>query len=451
MKWGCVAGCLAWLALFGTDKAVAQNNNNLGWNRQVGGILVDAAGVVRQANADERLQAIKALRAAVGKPAGDCRGFVPLRKISLRGLQAALQQALAQKPVVLPDEVRYLGGLQRVEYVLVYPDQKDIVLAGPGEGWKIDENANVVGITSGLPVLQLDDLLVALRTVEAARTGGISVSIDPTAEGRANLDRYVRNLKRQRIPVSRESIAGLAEAVGPQEITVTGVPQDSHFAAVMVAADYRLKRIAMNLDRAPITDLPGFLDLLRAKNRLPGSPTPRWWLACHYEPLAHSPDRQVWQLRGQGVKAMTENEVVQNGQVQGTGKEDPIAKEFAARFTEKFEALAKKDTIFAEVRNLMDLCVVAAVIAKEDLTGLAGCDLALLTGARSPWTLESWSAPKHVSTQCSFVNIRGSYVITASGGVAIDSWEVARNRVAKTELKDAHGPAAPAGQTWWWN
>jgi hypothetical protein len=229
------------------------------------------------------------------------------------------------------------------------------------------------------------------------------------------------------------------------------VPQDSYFAAVMVAADYRLKRIAMNLDRAPITDLPGFLDLLRAKNRLPGSPTPRWWLACHYEPLAHSPDRQVWQLRGQGVKAMTENEVVQNGQVQGTGKEDPIAKEFAARFTEKFEALAKKDTIFAEVRNLMDLCVVAAVIAKEDLTGLAGCDLALLTGARSPWTLESWSAPKHVSTQCSFVNIRGSYVITASGGVAIDSWEVARNRVAKTELKDAHGPAAPAGQTWWWN
>jgi len=57
-------------------------------------------------------------------------------------------------------------------------------LAGPGEGWKFDQDGNAVGVTTGLPAVRLDDLLVALRTVEAARTEGISVSIDPTADGR---------------------------------------------------------------------------------------------------------------------------------------------------------------------------------------------------------------------------------------------------------------------------
>ena len=33
----------------------------------------------------------------------------------------------------LPDEVKYLAGLQRIRYVFVYPEQQDIVLAGFGE------------------------------------------------------------------------------------------------------------------------------------------------------------------------------------------------------------------------------------------------------------------------------------------------------------------------------
>ena len=41
---------------------------------------------------------------------------------------------------------RFLGGLQRIEYVLVYPDRQDIVLAGPGEGWMVDEMGTVVGV-----------------------------------------------------------------------------------------------------------------------------------------------------------------------------------------------------------------------------------------------------------------------------------------------------------------
>ena len=46
----------------------------------------------------------------------------------------------------LTDEMRYLAGLQRVRYVFYYPDSKDIVLAGPAEGWVPDLAGRIVGI-----------------------------------------------------------------------------------------------------------------------------------------------------------------------------------------------------------------------------------------------------------------------------------------------------------------
>ena len=56
--------------------------------------------------------------------------------------------------------------------------------SGPAKAGKSTHRDNIVGVTTGRPVLLLDDLLVALRTAEQAAQGGITCSIDPTAEGR---------------------------------------------------------------------------------------------------------------------------------------------------------------------------------------------------------------------------------------------------------------------------
>ena len=64
--------------------------------------------------------------------------------------------------------MRYLAGLLRVRYVFYYPDSKDIVLAGPAEGWVPDPAGRIVGITSRRPVVQLQDLVVALRAFPLA-------------------------------------------------------------------------------------------------------------------------------------------------------------------------------------------------------------------------------------------------------------------------------------------
>ena len=123
-------------------------------------------------------------------PAG-LNNNVQMRKVSLRQIAAVLEDcAKNNKPI--PDAAMFLAGLQRIHYVFVYPEQKDIVLVGPGEGWKVDGTGNVVGVTTGLPVMMLDNLLTALRSAKAAAQGGIDCSIDPTPEGMVRLKKVGR-------------------------------------------------------------------------------------------------------------------------------------------------------------------------------------------------------------------------------------------------------------------
>lgn len=417
-------------------------------DRSVGGISIDGTGVVAQRtqearvqHRDQMLEELQEVPVALGEA-------VELRKVSLRGLSAAIQHALQHNVGVLPDEVKYLAGIQRIKYVFVYPEHNDIVLAGPGEGWEVNDNGDVVGINTGLPVLQIDDLLVALRTVHAARDEGISCSIDPTVEGRRNYASYVKQFKRFDPSITK----GAEEALGMQQITLTGIPTDSHFARVLVAADYRMKRIAMKLDPSPVRELPSFLDMIRSGRRVTNV-MPRWWLAANYEPLTRSEDGLAWEISGQGVRAMTEDEfVTADGSVTGTGKADPIAQRWADRLTEKYEELARRETVFAELRNLMDLAVVAALIESEGLMQKAGCSLALLTESRSDAMIDSWNPPSSIASQCSFEKVGRTYILTASGGVQIESWQTVQQQIAGVHVgKVRERQRHPGVAQWYWD
>ncbi len=93
--------------------------------------------------------------------------FSKLRKISLN----RLEQSILDHQGVLTDEMRYMAGMLRVRYVFYYPESKDIVLAGPAEGWVSDPNGRIVGIVSRRPVVQLEDVVVALRAFPAGGSG----------------------------------------------------------------------------------------------------------------------------------------------------------------------------------------------------------------------------------------------------------------------------------------
>ncbi len=427
---------------------VAQAQVGLFRGSAVGGVAIDAEGVLRQpAVADLRAVREQVLQAAQPVPEGLSR-FSPSRKISLRRLEQALVVAASQPGEPIPDDIRYLAGLQRIEAIVVDTDAHDILLVGPADGWTLDERSVMVGQHNGLPTLLLDDLLVAFRSMREAASGNITCSIDPTPAGL----QAVQNLLRRQKTFQPAVIRAIEEAMGPQQITVQGIPSDSHFARVMVGADYRMKRIAMNLEPAPIAQLPGFLDLVASKRGKLSTMTPRWWMACNYQTLLRDQAGLTWQLQGQGVKVMTEADVLgNNGQVQHTGKRDPLAQQWADLMTQHFEALATADPLFGQVRNLMDLCVATALIEKEGLLERAALDLPMLRDAQSSLAVEQWPAPKTVATQGSFVRQRGTVLITASGGVDIDFAAVLQKVEQSPQLEQLgkqSRTAAPPSWAW---
>lgn len=435
-----------------TVRTVLAGNYRTG---SVGGVVILNDGVVRNATVDQRAALAKMRREDVTEPSGEMKRAVELRKISLTALESACSHFLTEDNGTLPDDIKYLGGLQRIQYVFVYPEHNDIVVAGPAEAWRVDDLGRVVGETTGRPVLQLDDLLVALRTVSKARQGGISCSINPTPEGMRQLNqllgrqRRVGLTSRNRPQLER----AMKQAFGPQRISLNGVPEHSHFARVLVAADYRMKRLAMNLDDAPIRDFPSYVELVKKDPAEARTTNPRWWMACNYEPLARSEDGLAWELRGQGVKCLTENDIIAvDGTARAAGEASPIAEEWAESMTAKFDELAAKEPIFAQLRNVMDFCVVAAMIDQHGLIARAGCSLPVLTGTSGELEPEYWHAPKTVPPECSFMKTRKGWIVTTSGGVQIESFRFA----TRVETSDAvgqvrRGTAAPDGTSWWWN
>jgi len=445
-RWSLRIVCLASLSLMAAVPSAAWA---FGFIRQaVGGIFIDPRGAVSNAQRDQIGELRKERLSALQPVPGDLNQPAKIRKVSLRMLSEAIGECL-RKDQPLPDEIKCLAGLQRIQYVFVYPEQNDIVLAGYGEGWQVDPRGNLVGITTGRPVLMLDDLLVALRTARQASQGGISCSIDPTKEGLAKLQAALPTLGLN----PKLAAQKMERELGPQIVSFTGVPTFSHFARVLLAADFRMKRIAMRFDPSPVNGLPDYLHMLKgAKNAAMQNVLPRWWLTTDYDPLLTDGEGLAWELRGPGVKAMSEDDFVDaQGNRTHSGKASPLPQKWADLMTAKYDELSIKEPIFGELRNCMDLAVVAALIDKENLAAKAGLNLGLLLDADELPT-EEYLTPKQIDTKASFISTKDSYIISASGGVAINSWPAADRKETSDKLAPVRTAAAESrAKSWWWN
>jgi hypothetical protein len=241
----------------------------------------------------------------------------------------------------------------------------------------------------------------------------------------------------------------MEEAVGPQMITVTGVPETSHFARVIVAADFRMKRLAMDFERAPVDGMPSFLDLARSRRGALNNMMPRWWLAPMYEPLRRDTNGLAWELRGQGVRCVTEQDFLNDaGQREHTGQADPSAQKWANAFTEKFVELAREDSAFGQLRNVMDLAVVGALLAKERLLEQSGLAAPNLFGELP---LEEFAAPRRVASQASFTKAGRNWIVTVSGGVQVFPWQVADRTEVATDLAAARPEQRSTTTGWYWH
>jgi hypothetical protein len=424
-----------------------QGFNNGGYYPQaVGGISINAQGLLENAQPDAVGKLAKAWAEVMQPIPRGMKEPVELRKISLKQLDAALQECLAQKKPI-PDDLFCLGGLQQIRYIFVYPEQHDIVLVGLGEGWKVDPRGNIVGVTTGRPVMLLDDLMVALRSARQAAQGGVLCSIEPTTEGRATYQKnnHLLSGMRGNLQAMKTSVENW---LGMQQVKISGVPPTSHFARVLVAADYRMKQIGLDFQPAPKgIKLPSYLQMAPPSN----VSAPRFWLEPKYEPILRDASGLAWELRGASVKAMTEEDFFNSsGHSVRQARAVPAAQKWAEMMTQQYPALSVAEPIFGQLRNCMELAVVSALLVKEQLPQKAQQSLPVLMSSNELKPIESY-APKHIATQVNFVK-KNRNLGVASGGVAINSWGIADKTERSAKLDPVRAKAAPKNEsTWWWN
>lgn len=430
--------------------APAAAQMGFGFGQAVGGISIDAHGIVRTLE-PEASQELAARR----REALDKAGFPPgkpaaLRKVSLARLCKAVE-AFASSGTPLPTDVVFLGGLERVTHVFVDPDGHDIVLAGPADAATIDPAGNVVAAGSGRPLLLLEDLVVALRAIDGARASGVHCSIDPSPEGVVKLQRYLGGLKS--IGANPEATLRTMENVlGPQKVSVGGVPADSRIARVLVAADYRMKRIGMGLEPSGIAALPSYLSMVPAGGTS-GATLPRFWLEAEYDPLTRDPDELAWQLTGRRMKCLTESDIfAAGGPARGKGPADKTAQAWCAAMTEHYDELSRRQPVFAELVNCVDLAVVAALIHGRQLDRRAGLDLAPLVDA-TRLAVPVYEAPTTLSTVATGFKKGSRWIVSASGGVQFQPWAFATNTTESGDSAAARVAALaerPA-DAWYWD
>lgn len=422
-----------------------------------GGIEIDAQGVVTPAFSKAKSgQLNKAKLNAFANQFVDADVNSPnqLRKVSLVRLEAAIEKCLQEnKPV--PPEMQFLAGLQRIDYVFLDPESRDLVIAGPAEGFAMDHLGRVVGVNSQRPPLRLDDLMVALRALE--RSGALGCSIDPDEKRMAQFQKYAKANSSRTTPAGAvQRYRNMAKILGMQNIRVWGVPANSHFGCTLVEADWRMKQLSMGLENPRVR---GFRSHLAMVGR-GGNSTQRFWFLPLYEAFQQNQEGTAFQFAGQRAQLLSQEELVSD-----TGKRTDApttrvsTQRFAKLFTEKFPELTEAVPIFAELQNTMDLAILAALFKKERLPQRIGWKMALFLDSERAHYATS-QAPKQVASvvNCRRVG-RGMIVGLVGGGVVVNAMKTVRaiefqtdeadrvNGVRSGALDNPH----PERHPWWWD
>lgn len=429
-------------------------NNN--FFQPIAGIDVDARGVLKVKQFSPQL-AVKRLMAARKQADTDLMRPSKLRKVSLNKLEAEVRRRV-ENGQPIDDSMRALAGLTSVQYVFYYPETQDIVLAGPSEGFFADATDRLVGMESGKPVVLLEDLVVALRAFapHSPPTAVISVSIDPTQEGLQRLQQFLGQIGRNVQRSQTQWVAqNLRNNLGLQEVTIRGIPAETHFARVLVEADYRMKLIGIGLERLP---LPFKSYVARANPvAVARNAMERWYFQPNYDAVSVSEDGLAMRLNERGVELVGANERVgAGGKRSATGAVNRASQAFCREFTEKYPEIASKVRIYAELQQLIDVAIAAAFIQEQDFYGQAGWDMATFAD-ESGFAIATHSAPQQVETAVNAIWQGNTLMTPLGGGVQMQPRLALSRENLTVDRSGAHGKirqsANPSADesNWWWD
>jgi hypothetical protein len=402
----------------------------------INGVYVDASGALRLTESARGGSSLASIRdrgahsrpTAASAPTGEsntdrARRRSAMRYVSLPRLEAAIAARQTQRRPLDPAMLT-LGGLQRIQFVLVYPESGDVVLAGPAGDWDAVGQSGLVAADTGRPLVRLDDLLSLWRRQETERSAAFGCSIIPRQEALGRTQQFLAASAAQPIEPSqrRQWLAALRDTLGVQDVEYYNIDPNSRVASLLLAADYHMKLVGMGLAEA----VPGVKSYLATVRLSPGGQAPpmsvlRWWFSMPTSRVESTAERDAFTLPDQCVEVLSENELLAaRGQRVPTGASDELNSRFAKSFTANFAALSEKYPVYGQLERVFELALALALIEKEDLAARVGWTPTLLLNSER-LRLPEAPAPRGVETVINHRIIGGRQIIAGiSGGVWVD-------------------------------
>ena len=291
-------------------------------------------------------------------PDAACYTLPRFRAVSLKQVQKASRKGLMK--VEASDSINYLCGLKTVEGFFIDRKNNDLLIIG-----KVDDT---------MPPLQLDDFVVALRCAWKAYVVDNmftppGCSIDPTPEMLKRITEIEARIFEENSPSKWEKHRQAYESTCamPQSVRVLGIPFNTHFASVMVNADFDMKRL---VDGSDAIDIPGVVDLYA----LSSYDTRQAMLAGTDIEESNSSLSRFWFMPGQikfveqknlmmldacEIQLLTEEQqLTKTNKIIDSGRKDPYAQKVASNFTTYYSYIAQKRPIYRQLKELMRAYIV---------------------------------------------------------------------------------------------
>lgn len=320
-------------------------------------------------------------------PETPCLKLQRFRVVSLKRLQETVRRGLVKD--VSPNAVQNMCGLNTIEGYYIDRKNRDLLIFG-----KVDPR---------MPPLLLDDFIIALRCAWK-KYADKNVFTPPGC----SIDPSVRTMKRLDAMEKQILAAGsMAEwqahkeayqtaCAQRQTVRVVGMPFHTHFASVLVKADYDMKRIVSGAD--PI-DIPGVADLyslssytarqavLSKNTRI--QPTGRlsrfWFKPSQYQFL----EQRDWVMLDKcEISLLTEEQYLTEDEVvRSSGRADAHAEKVADGITTYYTYIAQKRHIFRQLKELMRMYIVLEAMYVKDAHQDGGLSL--------DYFLDAYRVPKY--------------------------------------------------------
>lgn len=379
--------------------------------------------------------------------------YMNLKAISLRELQKRIILGADDEIT----EMKSFYGINRLFGFLWDPVGKDLILFGEADSEK--------------PTLHFDDFVVSLRNVYGLyniKKGDTifysfpSCTIDP--------DPYIMDLLDKLNSEDSGNNPGLRTrtweqlCVQPQTVGVFGIPFNSNLASLMVNADYTMKDIANGNIKIDINrDFKSLQQ--RRKEIVEGAmkngseielraPMNRFEFTA---PNAYFRNSEfLYLLYNQPVVLVTEEQYIAQNSISGTGKADPLAKEFADNFNLRYRDISQVLPIYEALFQSYRIFAIAKAIEESYLVNDTSFFSAIfyqypLDEIFVPSTLPGRSMVDEVNYSTSDYNY--SYYLYSCGGVDLGT-KPRRSAVKKMKEKEIMNSiilARPGAEAVEWN